>query len=197
MFANPRSSKNWGTFRLFPVFSSCVLEGIEICADTQVLCTLAVERRNVWLPPDMTDCVVFLSVQHEGRWRYGGTAFFLGVPSETENGHYSYLVTAKHNVTKAGRLSQLHVRVNKRDGNSDNIPICEEWTFSEKEASDVAVIPFCPEISIYQYKTLMTDFCATDDLLKEKHVGVGEDLVVVGLFTEMHGSKDTLNKRSC
>jgi len=146
---------------------------------------------DVWLPPDMIDCVVFLSVQHNGRFFFGGTAFFLGVPSETEDGTtYHYLVTAKHNIEKAARMGQLHVRINRRDGGSDNIAIGEEWTFSEDEASDVAVLSFCPDTTIYEYKVpIAGDFCATDELLKEKKVGIGEDLVAVGLFTERHGTK--------
>lgn len=146
---------------------------------------------DVWLPPDMTDCVVFLSVERNGQWLYGGTAFFLGVPSETTERYYVYLITAKHNVIKASQSGHLHVRVNKRDGGSDPVPIgSSDWTFHENEASDVAVIPFCPDTKIYEYRWLVAgDFCATEKLLKEKQIGIGEDLVVVGLFTKRHGAK--------
>ena len=58
---------------------------------------------DVWLPPDMKDCVAFLCVQDRGKWLFGGTAFFLYVPSSHDDGFYIYTVTAKHNVERAAK----------------------------------------------------------------------------------------------
>lgn len=144
---------------------------------------------EVWLPPDITKCVCFLCVKHDKGWHYGGTGFFVHVPSEND-GWYGYLITAKHNIEHASRLGSLHLRLNTRSGGADYVDVSQEWYSPTNSASDIAVLPFTPGGEIYDYVSISAEnFCATEEMITKYMIGIGDDLVIPGLFTERRGAK--------
>jgi hypothetical protein len=55
-----------------------------------------------------------------------------------------YLVTARHNVENAERLSDLYLRANLKAGGAEIVRLDGQWHYPDNEASDVAVIPLGP-----------------------------------------------------
>jgi hypothetical protein len=97
-------------------------------------------------------------------------------------GVYVYLVTAKHCVEKATRYGSLFVRLNMKSGPVQYQEIKTEWIYNDDEGSDVAVLPDteCMPIPV--------GMLATDEIIAEKRIGVGDDVVVTGLFTKRSGN---------
>src|SRR5205814_8236656 len=75
---------------------------------------------------------------------------------------------------------------NKKNGGVDYQEIHDQWHSPEGNA-DVAVIPFKQGSNEHDFQTLSSEFCATDEAIKEYQIGIGDDLVICGLFTEHTG----------
>jgi len=156
------------------------------------------------VPDEITKCVVFLCLRKEENGQidhpYKGTGFWVGVPSETGPGHHLYLVTAKHVVTGATGCGNLHVRVNQHPvspecdtlgGNVEYIPIESDWTFSEGSI-DIAVIPFRLPADRFDFKFLSLSMFLTDETIRDNQIGIGDDLIVTGLFSRRPGLERNL-----
>ena len=150
------------------------------------------------LPDQILKCVCFLCVKDIGSegetMTYGGTGFFVSVPSESIPGrNYVYLVTAKHNVEKAKRFGNLFLRINTTDGGAQFIEVSDEWIYSDNEAVDVAILPYAPPGDVFQYTRLdLNGFATTDRVIGEHGIGIGDELAVIGLFTRQVGKQRNL-----
>ena len=149
------------------------------------------------IPDDILKCVCFLCVRTMDRGRevfkFGGTGFFISVPSEErpDETNYIYLITAKHNVEKSQPLGELFLRMNTTDGGARFVEVNIDWHYSDNEASDVAVMAWAPP-SEFQYRHLHVDMSATNDVLKEHGIGIGDELSIAGLFSQRHGAQRNL-----
>jgi len=152
------------------------------------------------VPDEVRQCVVFIGLPitlpnaQEG-FRFGGTAFFVGVKSESIEGwNYVYLVTAKHVVTHI-EGKKFMVRINTKSGESV-IVVAEGtrwWYHATDESIDVAVIPFAPPQEISpEFKMLPTSMFLTDDIIRAKAIGTGDEVFITGLFAKLSGSKRNL-----
>lgn len=144
------------------------------------------------VPDNIQECVVFLCVKHNTKgdppYTYHGTGFFLGMKSEKDpESEYAYLVTAKHCVENAknGGLD-LYIRINTLDS-VEYVEIRGEWIYSEK--ADVAVQLLDLPDDKYDYTRLSENLIATDEILTEYDIGIGDDIVIAGLFTRHYGTK--------
>jgi len=143
------------------------------------------------VPDNVSECVCFLCVRTRDKYLFKGTAFFMSVGMEGNPGvEFVYLVTAKHCVEAAEREGHdLHVRVNLAVDKSEYFSIHDEWAYHEQ--SDVAVIPFdIPDGC--QVRSIPLEMALTDDKIREKKIGVGDDVLVTGLFTRHHGKQRNL-----
>lgn len=167
----------------------------------------------------ITSGVVFLAVKDDGRERMAGSAFFVGVPSDAHvDRTYGYLVTARHCVEKAKTYGSLFVRINRRTvsgfrtpegakytseelaaqvGDAELIEIesgsWPSWVYHEDEENDVAVLPFMPSQNEFNFViTREQESFATDDVIAREAIGIGDDIMVVGLFTSHHGRATNL-----
>jgi hypothetical protein len=144
------------------------------------------------VPDELLDCVYFLCVD-VGRpdahvMKYGGTGFFVSIRSEVlPETQFVYLVTARHCVEKAKNYGPLYLRLNTRDGGAKFIEIDMEWYYPDNDASDVAVLPFAPNTEMFQYRHIQEGMWLTEERIAEHRIGVGDDLYVIGLFTERYG----------
>jgi hypothetical protein len=152
------------------------------------------------LPQDFIDCVCFLCTRDttDGveKWRYGGTAFFVSVASETRPKDYChlYLVTARHCIRdRYGNSRELYVRLNKKDGTAQEpLPLPFEWVEPEDEndAADIAVMPFdAYDDPALDYKHVPIASAATKGAIRYHRIGLASDVYVTGLFTQRVGSK--------
>lgn len=145
------------------------------------------------IPDEMLSCVCFLAVQTAEGFRYPGTGFFIGLDSEIVPGFlHVYLVTAKHCVARAERYGGLYVRLNTHAGDSEFVHINTPWIKPEDPASDVAAIPWVPPQEKFVYKTIAADMFATPEVIKEREIGIGDEVFITGLFVKRAGKNKNL-----
>jgi hypothetical protein len=122
--------------------------------------------------------------------KYGGTGFVVGMQG-VGNEAYLYLVTAKHVVEALGASSFL-IGVNDKQGKQALIESqgpCQWYCHpTEPHAVDAAVTVFNP----VGYEELNIEWIqdrqfATDDVVEKACIGIGDEIVAVGLFTRFSG----------
>jgi hypothetical protein len=146
------------------------------------------------IPDLLLKCVGFVSryePDDEGgsRLRFGGTAFVVGVLMDGKVG-LAHLVTAKH-VVDAIAPGEAVITMNAKDG----IPLSlrtgtQKWFFhpTEPDSVDVAVMPFgSPRFHEYDVEWIPEEIFATDKRIADYEIGLGDELVIVGLFTRFFG----------
>lgn len=154
---------------------------------------------NMRIPDDYKNCVFFLCSEDytsgTKRMRYGGTGFFISVASEQyPNDDYIYMVTAKHNIIEANKIGDIYARINKANG-SAIVKITSEWIFPEDEGVDIAITPVFNNPSMrgnFPYVHLSSNVFATDDVVTNARIGIGEELFILGLFTRHHGKEQNI-----
>lgn len=152
---------------------------------------------NMRVPDSVLDSVCFLCVKERKgsveRFRYSGTAFFLGQSIEGYPGvAVTYLITAKHNIEKAKiESADLYARVNHSAGSAHQIKLPDDWYFPESGAADVAVLSFFLNEE-WDNKLVPREMGITDEVIKKYGVGVGDEIIIVGLFTERTGTHRNL-----
>jgi hypothetical protein len=141
------------------------------------------------IPDNLLDLPVFLCVDDPGEGlKPMGTAFFLGLRGKPPSG---YLVTARHCVEKARSYGQLYARLNKVGGGIATIKLENPWFFGDNDADDVAVASF-PLVEAYAagfdgWPMEIPVWCLTEEKTKKEEVGVGDEVIAVGLFTHRDG----------
>lgn len=150
------------------------------------------------VPDEVRQCVVFIGLPvklpdgQEGL-RFKGTAFFVAVPSETiQDWVYVYLVTAKH-VASSLEGRKFLVRVNTKDGRSSLVrgEGARWWYHPTDESVDVAVIPWLPPEEV-EYKRIPTSMFLSDEIIRSKSIGTGDEVFITGLFAHLTGSARNL-----
>jgi len=102
------------------------------------------------------------------------------------------LVTARHNVLNAQRAyGNVWVRINTPEDDSAEVEIDEPWVFPDDPAVDIAVLPFWPPFQ-FEPLPIPNHWFVTDAVIEEQGIGIGEDLVVLGLFGSHVGTKRNL-----
>lgn len=137
---------------------------------------------------EATKCVAFVS-RYAQEFRFGGTAFVVGVPMG-EDHVFGHLVTAKH-VAEAIDPGEAAFAFNGRDGHPFYaVSGGQEWFYhpTEPNAVDVAVMPFGTERQAqYDMQYVQLSDFATDEVIAEQKLGIGDEIIAIGLFTEFYG----------
>src|SRR5277367_5308825 len=148
------------------------------------------------IPDLLLKCVGFVSRYETDEaggsyLRFGGTAFMVGIPME-ENSKYGlpHIVTAKH-VAEGIEPDEAMITMNGKDG----LPLTlrtnnEKWFYhpTEKDSVDVAVLPFrSTRFDEYDINLISEEVFATDQRIAEYEIGLGDELVIIGLFTRFFG----------
>jgi hypothetical protein len=114
-----------------------------------------------------------------------GTGFFVGVPSAVhQNKNFLYFVTAKHLIADLkDRIDRVRVVVNKTGGGTASITMIDgRWWFHPNDpTTDVAILA-CkrPYIDVDVY--VLTKEFLTPELIKQKNIGIGDEVFLTGLF---------------
>ncbi len=141
-------------------------------------------------------CVGFVSryePDNEGgsHLRFGGTVFIVGVLMDGKVG-LAHLVTARH-VAEAIEPGQAVIGMNGKDGMPFFLRTgAQKWFYhpTERNSVDVAVMPFgSPRFEQYDIQWIPEDIFVTDQRIAEFDIGLGDELVIIGLFTRFFGRK--------
>lgn len=160
-------------------------------------------RRIVYCRPEdlmrvseeILECVCFLCTEPSGgKVVLRGTALFVSVPCErVPDGSFTYLITARHNIRKAEAVGDpLVLRVNMKEGGTETVDVEGlRWFFPENEASDIAVSSPLGDIAEFgvAYRRIPRAMFATDEVVAENHIGVGDELICTGLFVHHYGRR--------
>jgi hypothetical protein len=145
---------------------------------------------NMRLPDKMLNTACFLS-KNAFPIKYGGTGFVVGMRG-VQNHAYLYLVTAKHVVEAIGSAPFL-IGVNDKRGKQALIGSqATQWYChpTEPNAVDAAVTSFNPigseELDI---EWIMDSQFATEDVIKKESIGIGDEIIAIGLFTRFSGQE--------
>jgi hypothetical protein len=140
----------------------------------------------VRVPDEIASCVAFLCVEDQGVIKFGGTAFYVGVGTEGAGHGWGYLVTARHNVRAAESYPRLGLRVNLKGGGTRLFNLPNSWMYHDNEGSDAAVLRFSipQDVEIYP---VSNSLFVTPQLLSERNIGFGDDIIVPGLFRRHTG----------
>jgi hypothetical protein len=144
------------------------------------------------VPDEILKCVVYLYFQEEGQpdeeRRAIGTAFFVSVRSKTRDAVHPYLVTAKHCVVEPMQRGRLFVRINTLVETAAHVEIQGGWIFPDDPSSDLAVLPFAlpPSISErFDFRGIGEAMFATPEKQAEHEIGIGDEIIISGLFTRL------------
>jgi hypothetical protein len=117
--------------------------------------------------------------------RFDGTFMDLEIP-----GHHFYGVTNWHVACKSGFST---IRLNKKDGGTDIVELGpEDWHFLPGKY-DVAVVPLSLDDEFHQVSSISTrQFLDTPKQAYLDHVGVGDDVFMLGLFIDHYGVSENV-----
>lgn len=129
-----------------------------------------------------------------------GTGFLVVVPDpKVTNSFCCYLVTAKHVLRPPDSpwLPQILVRINRRDGNADKLPIdlhpdgkYKNVFVHRDDTVDLAVIPFVPTPhETYDFLPLGQPMLTTKETFKALQIQEGSEVFFVGMFIHHLGTK--------
>lgn len=143
-----------------------------------------------YIPPSVIRGVFYLyrSVSDADAGRNpGGTGFivrFDGTFTDPVPGRHFYAVTNWHVACKRGFST---MRLNKKDGGTDSIELNPDQWFFLPGQHDVAVAPITLDENVHDVSSISTNqFLETPDKARQ-HVGVGDDVFMVGLFIDHDG----------
>jgi hypothetical protein len=155
------------------------------------------EDINMRVPDEIRQCVVFVGLPEIRNGQqiisFKGTAFFVSFPTDVIPGaHYLYLVTARH-VAVALEGKPFLVRVNTKDGKSELIRgEGVKWWYHPIDSSiDVAVISWLPPQQV-EYKSIPVSMFLSEEIIRSKSIGTGDEVFITGLFAHLVGSSRNL-----
>lgn len=143
------------------------------------------------VPDIILKCVVFLGKDTENGRRYIGTGYI--VIEYRPDKSFLFLVTAAH-IAEELEGFDFYIRANHRDGQAVELKQeCEKslWWYhpTEKASVDAAVmmVPF-PEIMELDIQPIPRPMFVSRATIREKNIGVGDEVFVAGLFTNAKGT---------
>jgi hypothetical protein len=140
---------------------------------------------------EMKNCVCFLCVKQGGKYLTVGTAFFIGVSyrGARYNSH-RYVVTARHNLDEASKYPKLYLRINTFDDGVEHVEIKRKWEIHRDKSVDMAVLP------LDDLPPNCNTFTIPSSMFYDGHnwhqVNIGEDLLMIGLFTLRAGNRKNI-----
>lgn len=146
------------------------------------------------IPQELKKSVTFIFVDdNNGKLLPNGTGFFVHV--EENKNIFSYLVTAKHVLfdNNGNRFKEIYIRLNTAKNSSEilRIPFVGENAskvyYHNDSSIDIAVIPFLPDVTKYDFKMLTSNMLTTKQLFDEVKIREGDDVFFTGLFTPYFG----------
>jgi hypothetical protein len=140
------------------------------------------------LPPQVIDSVFYLYRTPEdaaaGK-NAGGTGFFVAMPSRHPNQVFLYAVSNWHVVRH--RTGASVIRVNKNSGGTDSIALDPSEWHCRPQHHDLAVALVSLSLKVHKVKPLHQNMLVTKKMLKDLHIGPGEDTFMVGHFADHPG----------
>lgn len=102
------------------------------------------------------------------------------------------MVTARHNVLRANeQYGNIWIRINTGQGDATDVEITGEWAYPDNPGSDVAAIPFMPFMP-WEPLPIPKRWFVTEDIIEARKIGIGDELIVMGMFSAHVGTNRNL-----
>jgi hypothetical protein len=145
------------------------------------------------VPEQILRCVAFVGAQRktDDAYVYLGSAFFFGRDQGNGTCDRVFAVTAKHVIDGIRSLGCTHVylRLNLANGGSEwrSIDI-DAWYFHPTDNTvDVAIAEFGIPAEL-DHRVIPHTMIVTVDVMRENEVGLGEEVIITGLFSRFKGT---------
>ena len=148
------------------------------------------QEADLQIPANLKNNVVFLGVMEQKKFRPKATAFFVGF--DTKFGGLLHLVTAEHVIVglQLKGHKEVFVRTNIEGFPTTPLPL-DKWTFhpdAERNPADVAVIPITLlGTTKADFLVMQPEAFVTPKNIADREWGVGDEIVVIGLFRNHYG----------
>jgi len=145
------------------------------------------------VPEEARKCVAFVGFRNpDGVYEVRGTAFFVSRSVEDLESSFTYVVTAKHVIDKIrDRLAEkVCLRLNFKDGDARWLETdISNWHFHPDDSEvDVALLRWGFPIDC-DHLYLATNMLLTSERVEKYEIGIGDDVVISGLFARQYGLK--------
>jgi hypothetical protein len=143
------------------------------------------------VPDELRKCVLFLGTKTDGRFVPRATAFL--VAYEEHGIRTGFLVTAQHVVSGILQKGDVWVRENLKNGTAHETRMLPDyWHYhpNEPRESDVAVciVNFGDDSDVHAIPLNgPKGILATRDIMQQLNAGLGDEVVIVGLFRTHFG----------
>jgi hypothetical protein len=151
--------------------------------------------RLMLVPDEVRKCVVFICYESTKGLSLAGTGFFISVSSDIPERIYVYLATAKHVIKKIEEKSidnNVFIRINQRNNKPSALirSNLAEWKYHPSESNvDVAVLPWSPDSSVYDFRVLSSGMAVTQEIITKEGIGCGDEVFLTGLFGSHYGKQ--------
>lgn len=131
--------------------------------------------------------VVFIGKQGERGFIAHGTGFIAA--SFIDDYGYQQVVTAKHVIDRI-QSDEIDLRLNTHGGEARNLKTKKEWWLPHPDKRvDVSVLPFILSREVFDFLNLPLDgpTILTEQVIAARDIGVGDDVVVTGMYVARLG----------
>lgn len=158
---------------------------------------------NMYIPDAIRKCVVFIGYSlANGTTELAGTGFLVGRPLQQDATpkfgavvpSFAYILTAKHVLDSIRKksLDEVWIRLNSKDGKALWASTkLKDWQYhpTEKETVDVALFnATAMGSSNFDHGVFPVGGFATSEQIKAERIGLGDEIVIVGLFASHYGN---------
>jgi len=145
------------------------------------------------VPDEVRKCVVFLcSKNADDSYRLLGTAFLVGLEIGSSR-TMTLAVTAKHVIDAAKKVAcdkSIYMRVNRKNDTCAmwTVPLANWLTHPTDPLIDVSLTILPAFTDEFDYRLIPLTNFATDEVIKQEEISVGEDVFITGLFVNHVGT---------
>jgi hypothetical protein len=144
---------------------------------------------NMRIPDRILNCVGFIAHDHPAV-EFLGTCFIVGMKG-TANNHTYHIVTAKH-IADVIDPGSFVIGMNSKQGERLLLKSGDEahWYYhpTEPDSVDVAVLLVSHDLNNLDIEWIPDGTFATPERITQYGIGIGDEINVIGLFTEFSGT---------
>ena len=150
------------------------------------------------IPDEILKCVAFTAYAKGEERHLNGTAFFVIIPDKEYSRFYGYIVSARHVIEQVSKNGdgQVYLRVNRKDNSTEEHWLTSDvatWKFHPTDPRiDVAAVELPGWPRTHDHVFYPTTGFATADVVKQKDIGIGDELFFPGLFVRHFGKVNNI-----
>ncbi len=150
----------------------------------------------MFVPNNIRKCVVFIGYKtNAGNMKLAGTAFLAARESEEDCSKFAYVITAKHVIDNIRHrlCHSAFLRVNYKDGSTEWVESdLSHWYYHPDDALvDVATAHYHNPGDL-DHLVFPLSGLVTDERISKYSIGLGDEVIVVGLFSQHHGTQKNI-----